>query len=101
MLVLYNIIGILFRKDAGQHILKNPLVINGIIEKVPNKTQLVVTYNYGVYKFNTKGTHNYYIPTENFTSLTCSVLINILERITHPLLGDHIVLKGQCAIKAV
>lgn len=25
--------GILFRKDAGQHILKNPLVINGIIEK--------------------------------------------------------------------
>ena len=34
--MLCAIIGMLFRKDAGQHILKNPLVINGIIEKVPN-----------------------------------------------------------------
>ena len=41
LLVLCNVIGILFRKDAGQHILKNPLVINGIIEKVPNITQPV------------------------------------------------------------
>lgn len=45
------IVGILFRKDAGQHILKNPLVINGIIEKVPNITQPVGNqqlYTFGI-----------------------------------------------------
>lgn len=32
--IVLAIIGILFVKDKGQHILKNPLVINSMIEKV-------------------------------------------------------------------
>ena len=44
-IIWYTILGILFRKDAGQHILKNPLVINGIIEKVPILDPLIKVYS--------------------------------------------------------
>ena len=34
MCVTFTLLGILFAKDKGQHILKNPLVVNSMIEKV-------------------------------------------------------------------
>lgn len=42
---LYTFLGIMFKKDFGQHILKNPLIVQGMVDKsalLPTDTVLEI-----------------------------------------------------------
>lgn len=43
--LLFMLLGIMFKKDFGQHILKNPLIVQGMVEKsalLPTDTVLEI-----------------------------------------------------------